>query len=122
MDGAMTYNWLDSRRADTLHARFTKEAQAVRLARENARLIEENERLQRKCVDLAASAGLWIRLYQEALKRANTARDGRLGVQEFKGSGFKVLRFKGSEGSRCWRSKFDSRLATSDPVPEPLNP
>lgn len=71
MDGAMTFNWLDSRRADTLHTRFTKEAQAVRLARENARLIEENERLRRQCADLIASSGLWIRLYEEALKRAD---------------------------------------------------
>lgn len=71
MDAAMTYNWLESRRADTVHARFAQEAQAVRLARENARLTEENERLQRRCADLAASAGLWIRLYEEALKRLN---------------------------------------------------
>jgi hypothetical protein len=99
MDWAMTYNWLDSRRADTLHARFTKEAQAVRLARENARLIEENERLQRKCADLAASAGLWIRLYEEALKRANgrfTARDGEMGGSGVQGFRVQRSRFRGS--------------------------
>lgn len=74
MDAAMTYNWLDSRRVDTVHARFAQEAQAVRLARENARLTEENQRLERRCADLAASAALWIRFYEEALKRLNDRR------------------------------------------------
>ena len=68
MDG-MTFNWLESERVVRAHARLTHESTTVRLARENARLVEENDRLARKCADLAESAELWIRLYEAALTR-----------------------------------------------------
>ena len=68
MDAAMTFNWLESQRA--IHARHGQEATAIRLARENVRLVEENERLRGRCTDLAASAELWIQLYEAALERA----------------------------------------------------
>jgi len=70
MDAAMTFNWLETQRAARAQTRFTHESTAVRLVRENARLVEENERLSRRCADLAASAELWARLYEAALARA----------------------------------------------------
>lgn len=70
MDGAMTFNWLETQRATTAQTRQAQEKTAIRLARENARLLEENERLTRRCADLAASCDLWIRLYEAALARA----------------------------------------------------
>ena len=70
MDAAMTFNWLDTQRATRAQARFLQETTAARLARENARLIEENDRLARQCADLAASAEMWARLYEAALARA----------------------------------------------------
>lgn len=70
MDAAMTFNWLETQRAVREQTRFTHESSAVRLVRENARLIEENERLSRRCADLTESAELWARLYEAALARA----------------------------------------------------
>ena len=69
MDATMTFNWLETRPATAVQARFTQEAYSARLARENARLLEENERLKTLCADLASSAELWIRLYEAALAR-----------------------------------------------------
>jgi hypothetical protein len=37
---------------------------------QNAELARENERLKQHCADLAASAELWIRLYEAALHRS----------------------------------------------------
>ena len=74
---AMTFNWLETERVTRAHARLTHESAAVRLARENARLVEENERLTRKCADLATSAELWIQLYEAALARLTPSRAGR---------------------------------------------
>jgi hypothetical protein len=76
MDG-MTFNWLETERVTRAHARLTHESAAVRLTRENARLVEENERLLRRCADLAASAELWIQLYEAALARVGGPRSGR---------------------------------------------
>ena len=70
MDAAMTFNWLDTQRAARAQTRFVHETTAARLARENARLVEENDRLIRLCADLAASAEMWARLYEAALARA----------------------------------------------------
>lgn len=67
---AMTFNWFETERVTRAHARLAHESTAVRLVRENARLVEENERLARTCADLAASAELWIQLYEAALARA----------------------------------------------------
>ena len=69
MDAAMTFNWLEAQRATRAQARFVYETTAVRLEQENARLVEENERLARQCADLAASAEMWARLYESALAR-----------------------------------------------------
>lgn len=51
----------------------------MHLRRENLRLMEENERLRNRCADLAASAELWIRLYEAALHRVEP-RDDRVSV------------------------------------------
>ena len=48
------------------------QVRAIQLARENRRLAEENDRLRTLNADLAASAEIWIRLYEAALVR--TAR------------------------------------------------
>jgi hypothetical protein len=40
------------------------------LQQERARLLEENARLRQHCADLAASAEIWIHLYEAALRRA----------------------------------------------------
>ena len=71
MDG-MTFKWLETERVARAHTRLAHENAAVRLARENARLVAENERLARKCADLADSAEVWIRLYEAALARAGS--------------------------------------------------
>jgi len=70
MDAAMTFNWLETQRATTVQSRDVRENTSIRLTRENARLVEDNERLARQCADLAASCELWIRLYEAALARA----------------------------------------------------
>jgi hypothetical protein len=72
MDAAMTFDWIEARRQPTAQTRFVHEGGAARLARDNARLIEENERLRQQCADLTASAELWVRLYEAALARANS--------------------------------------------------
>lgn len=48
------------------------QVRAIQLTRENRRLAEENDRLRTMNADLAASAEIWIRLYEAALAR--TAR------------------------------------------------
>jgi hypothetical protein len=73
MDAEMTFNWLDTRRAATVHGAYTQRVSVDRLTRENARLLEENERLRRLIAELGASAELWIRLYEAALARAAAA-------------------------------------------------
>jgi hypothetical protein len=74
---AMTFNRLETERVTRAHARLTHESTAVGLVRENARLVEENERLARTCADLAASAELWIQLYEAALARAGESAPER---------------------------------------------
>ena len=71
MDTAMTLNWLEARRVSTTRARQDEQARLLTLARENARLAEENHRLHQQFQDLAASTDIWIRLYEAALHRAN---------------------------------------------------
>lgn len=44
------------------------------LEMENGRLMEENEVLRQRCADLAASAELWIGLYEAALARVGKAK------------------------------------------------
>jgi plasmid maintenance system antidote protein VapI len=73
MDTAMTLNWLEIRRASAARARLDGETRVAALLRENARLTEELETLRRIHADLAASADMWIRLYELALARANRA-------------------------------------------------
>jgi hypothetical protein len=73
MDAEMTLNWLDTRRAATVHGTYTQRVSVDRLTREIARLLEENERLRRLNSELGASAELWIRLYEAALARAAAA-------------------------------------------------
>ncbi len=73
MDAGMTFNWLDTRRAATVHGTYTQRVSIDRLTRENARLHEEIDRLKREHAELVASAELWIRLYEAALERAAAA-------------------------------------------------
>jgi ATP-dependent protease HslVU (ClpYQ) ATPase subunit len=73
MDTAMTLNWLEMRRMSSARVRLDEQTRMVRLARENVRLTDENERLQQQYDALAASAEVWIRLYEAALDRANEA-------------------------------------------------
>jgi len=71
MDTAMTLNWLEARRVSNTRTRQDEQARLLTLARENARLAEENHRLHQQFEDLAASTDIWIRLYEAALQRAN---------------------------------------------------
>jgi hypothetical protein len=73
MDTAMTLNSLEMRRVTTVRTRLDDQARLLTLARENARLAEENQRLRQQFQDLAASNAIWIRLYEAALDRANGA-------------------------------------------------
>jgi hypothetical protein len=70
MDTAMTLNWLEMRRASHGRARVDDQARILTLTRENARLAEENHRLQQQYKDLSASTEIWIRLYEAALERS----------------------------------------------------
>ena len=66
----MSVNWLVMEHpSGEVRARHQSVEQEVRLARENARLTEENRRLRTVCADLVASSELWIRLYEAALAR-----------------------------------------------------
>lgn len=67
----MTLNWLEMRRANNARVRQDDQARILTLTRENARLAEENHRLNQQYQDLAASTDIWIRLYEAALERAN---------------------------------------------------
>lgn len=69
-------NPLESRRASLAASRRGEQDRMLQLARENARLSEENAQLRRRSQDLAASAEMWIQLYEAALARANE-RPGR---------------------------------------------
>lgn len=77
MDTAMTLNWLEMRRMSAARARVDDQTRMVRLSRENVRLAEENDRLRQQYDALAASAEVWIRLYEAALHRANAAEAER---------------------------------------------
>ena len=72
----MTLNWLEMRRISTARSRQDDQARLLTLARENARLAEENRRLDQRYQDLMASTDIWIRLYEAALLRANRADQG----------------------------------------------
>ena len=50
--------------------RLSRDTSLSWLERENSRLTQENQRLRQQCADLAASAELWIGLYEAALRRA----------------------------------------------------
>jgi hypothetical protein len=69
----MTLNWLEMRRATSSRDRVEEETRTLRLTRENACLMQDNARLRSEFEDLAASTNTWIRLYEAALERANTA-------------------------------------------------
>lgn len=77
MDTAMTLNWMEMRRASSARLRLDEHVRSMQITRDNARLIEENARLRRENADLAASAEIWIRLYEAALDRANEAEKQR---------------------------------------------
>jgi len=66
----MTLNWLETRRISHERARRDDQTRILALTRENARLADENHRLQQQYQDLLASTDIWIRLYEAALDRA----------------------------------------------------
>ena len=70
MDAAMALDWTELRGVQRTRVKVDEQLRAVQLARENMRLLEENERLRHENADLAASAEIWIRLYEAALARA----------------------------------------------------
>ena len=70
MNAAVVVDWMartSGRHADT--RAVYDQVRVGWLERENARLAEENRRLREENADLAASAELWIRLYEAALAR-----------------------------------------------------
>jgi uncharacterized membrane protein YccC len=69
MNRALALDWTDIR-LKRPRVKVDEQMRAVQLARENIQLLEENERLRTENRDLAASAELWIRLYEAALARA----------------------------------------------------
>jgi hypothetical protein len=71
MDAALAFDWTEFRKPQTGRVKVDEQIRAVQLARENMSLLEENERLRHENADLAASAEIWIRLYEAALARAN---------------------------------------------------
>lgn len=78
MDTAMTLNWMEMRRASSARTRLDEHTRSMQITRDNVKLSEENQRLRRENEALAASAEIWIRLYEAALQRANEAeRRGR---------------------------------------------
>lgn len=70
MDRAIALDWTEMRGVQRARVKVDEQMRAVQLARENIRLLEENDRLRRENQDLAASAEIWIRLYEAALARA----------------------------------------------------
>jgi hypothetical protein len=81
MDTAMTLNWLEMRRVTNARARLDDQARIVTLMRENARLAEENHRLNQQYQDLSASTEIWIRLYEAALERSQGAAPAGMPAQ-----------------------------------------
>jgi hypothetical protein len=77
MDTAMTLNWLEMRRMSSARVRLDEQTRLTRLARENVRLADENERLRQQYDALAASAEIWIRLYEAALERTEAEKSVR---------------------------------------------
>ena len=67
----MTPQQAEVRRIFAARRRLAEPGGTVQLVRENAHLAEENERLRCENASLAASAEMWIRLYEAALARAN---------------------------------------------------
>jgi hypothetical protein len=73
MDQAIALDWTELNGLRRSRVKVDEQMRALQLARENIRLLEENERLRRENHDLAASAEIWIRLYEAALARASQA-------------------------------------------------
>lgn len=83
MDRAMTLRQREIRRIFAARRRLAEPGGTVLLVRENAYLAEENERLHREIASLAASAEIWIRLYEAALARANGQSPVQLLLEPF---------------------------------------
>jgi len=70
MDVAVAVDWTQRAGREWGMPSVDDQVRAIQLARENRRLAEENDRLRTLNADLAASAEIWIRLYESALARA----------------------------------------------------
>jgi hypothetical protein len=73
MNSVITLTGLETRRLTSSKMRANEETRSLWLARANAGLMLENTRLQSDYDALVASSVTWIRLYEAALERANTA-------------------------------------------------
>lgn len=81
MDAARAVDWTEREGQRTWIeprplVRVDEQTRRARLARENVRLADENARLRSQNADLAASAEIWIRLYEAALARIGTRLQG----------------------------------------------
>jgi hypothetical protein len=62
-----------NRHVKSAAARTAREPRLLLFARENVRLAQENQVLRQSYADLTTAAEIWIRLYESALARANSA-------------------------------------------------
>jgi hypothetical protein len=76
MNRAVALDWTERLERATITPRVDERARVLQLTRENMRLAEENARLRAENEDLAASAEIWIRLYEAALSRTKQAAVG----------------------------------------------
>lgn len=73
MNSVMTLKAVATRPGTSSRVRVDNEARCFFLERENAYLTQNNARLRLELKDLEASSVAWIRLYEAALERANSA-------------------------------------------------
>ena len=73
MNSVMTLKAVATRPATSSRVQVDNDARCFFLERENAFLTQNNARLRMQLKDLEASSLSWIRLYEAALERANTA-------------------------------------------------
>ncbi len=73
MNSVMTLSKLATRPGTTFRVRVDDQSRNFWLERENACLTQNNAQLRLQLKDLEASSQAWIRLYESALERANTA-------------------------------------------------
>jgi hypothetical protein len=73
MNSVMPLNAVATRPVTSSRTQVDTDARCFFLERENAYLTQNNAKLRLQLKDLEGSAVAWIRLYEAALERANTA-------------------------------------------------